>query len=91
MAQRQLGSLDRDPCKQILRWRIVGGRLIEENSWEIISIEESRLSQRRNHHSQLDLQKAWSWDGLPDLTQIEARQILAFVSFHQAAIGLQCI
>ena len=38
MAQRQLGSLDRDPCKQILRWRIVGGRLIEEN-WEIISIE----------------------------------------------------
>ena len=31
MAQRQLGSLDRDPCKQILKWRIVGGRLIEED------------------------------------------------------------
>lgn len=42
MAQRQLGSLDRDPCKQILRWRIVGGRLIEEN-WEIISIEMWRV------------------------------------------------
>lgn len=43
MAQRQLGSLDRDPCKQILKWRIVGGRLIEENSWDIISVEMWRV------------------------------------------------
>lgn len=43
MAQRQLGSLDRDPCKQILKWRIGGGRLIEENSWEIICVEMWRV------------------------------------------------
>lgn len=47
-AQRWFGSLGRDPCKHILRWRIVRRRLIEEDSREILlwGSEEVMIEQK---------------------------------------------
>ena len=81
------GSLQTDPEVENCGWKADWGELgdniyrnVKSQDWargEVIALSWS-------------YRKLWSWDGLPDLTQIEARQILAFVPFHQAAIGLQC-